>query len=139
VPSDDERRTGCSSEHVLNYRAYPESIGAGAMGGTQHDQVWLASASMQQNDLPRLSVLDIDSDLHTGGLRSGAKLQEVSHSFRGPSVKGLVAWNAVDDDHFRGVGARQGEGLRKGGESWLVNIHCTQHAREPFHDFALRC
>src|SRR5438552_2675521 len=58
VPADNERRTGGSPEHVLNYRTGPEPIGAVAVGGAQHDQIWPSGASVQQNDPSCFSVLD---------------------------------------------------------------------------------
>src|SRR5438445_11469057 len=100
VPADNERRTGGSSEHVLSYRTDPEPIGAVAVGGAQHDQIWLSGASVQQNDPSCFSLLDINSDVHSSSLRRSAQVQQIGDSFRGSTIKGLAPWNGVDNDQF---------------------------------------
>jgi hypothetical protein len=139
VPADNERRTGGSSEHVLNYRPDPEPIGAVAVGGTQHDQIRLSGASVQQNDPSCFSVLDINSDVHSSSLRRSPQVQQIGDSFRGSSIKGLAPWNGVDNDQLCGVDACQSEGLLKRSQSRLSNVHRAEHARDSFHGFVLRC
>jgi hypothetical protein len=139
VPAHDERRAACSPKHVLDHGSDSQSIRAAAMGCAQDDQVRLAGASVQQNDLSCLAMLNINSDLHPSGLCSGPKFQEISDSFRRPSVEGLVDGDGVDDDQFCVVAACQGEGLRERRPSRLVNVDCAQHTREPLHEFDLRC
>ena len=81
VPGDNERRTDGCSEHVLNYRTDPEPIGAVAVGGAQHDQIWLSGASVQQNDPSCFSLLDINSDVHSSSLRRSAQVQQIRARF----------------------------------------------------------
>ena len=92
-----------------------ELIGAVAVGGTQHDQIWLSGASVQQNDPSCFSVLDINSDAHSSSLRRSAQVQQIGDSFRGSTIKGLAPWNGVDNDQFCVVDACQSEGLLKRG------------------------
>jgi hypothetical protein len=87
----------------------------------------------------RVSVLNINPDFHSSSLRRGAQVQEIDHSFGGPGVKALIAWNGVDNDQLCGMGMRQSEGPLKRSQSGLPNVHRAEHPRECFHDFVLRC
>jgi hypothetical protein len=51
----------------------------------------------------RVSVLNINPDFHSSSLRRGAQVQQIDHSFGGPGVKALIAWNGVDNDQLCGL------------------------------------
>jgi hypothetical protein len=96
---------------------------------TQDVQIWLSGASVQQNDFSCFSALDINSDVHSSSLCRSAQVQQIRDSFRGSSIKGLVAWNGVDNDQLCGMGACQSEGLLKRSQSRLPNVDRAEHAR----------
>jgi len=127
----------CANDH--QYRTDPEPIGAVAVGGAQHDQIWLSGASVQQNDPSCFSLLDINSDVHSSSLRRSAQVQQIGDSFRGSTIKGLAPWNGVDNDQFCVVDACQSEGLLKRSQPGLPSVHRAEHARDSFHSFVLRC
>jgi len=104
------------------------------VGGAQHDQIGLAYASVQQNDFTRLAMLDLHLNVHFDGFCRGAEFAEIGQALRGSSVKGLLDWHSVDDDDLCRVRTRQGEGLRKGGPAWLVNVYRAEHTRNCLHD-----
>ncbi len=91
------------------------------------------AASVQEDDLARLAVLNVNSDLHPCGLGGGAKLQKIADALRRSSGERLAVWHGADDVHFCVVGACQGEGLHEGGPARLVNVHRAD-PRESCHE-----
>ena len=80
---------------------------------------------MKQDDLTRISMLDVDSDLETGGLGGSTKLQQVRQPVTSACVEGLRRWNRINDDQLGIVGAGQRECLRERGAARLADIDST--------------
>ena len=93
---------------------------------------------MKQDDLTRISVLDVDADLETGGLGGSTKLQQIRQPVTSACVEGLRRWNRINDDHPGIVGAGQRECLRERGAARLAEIDSTEDTRESFHELSLR-
>ncbi len=134
IATHDKRWTLRTPEHVLNHRTGLTRLRSETVGGAQHDQIGPAYASVQQNDSTRLAMLDLHLNVHFDGFCRGAEVAEIGEALRGSSVKGLLDWHSVDDDDLGRVRTRQGEGLRKGGPAWFVNVYRAQHTRNCLHD-----
>ena len=93
---------------------------------------------MKQDNPLRISVLDLDADLETGGLGGSTKLQQIRQPLGRAGIEGLRRWNRINDDQFGIVGAGQRECLRERGAARLAEIDSTEDTRESFHELSLR-